>query len=270
MSRIHFFEIHDQAWCPESVRHGVRDALYTAWKLFFWRNALPHIHDLIKKSKTPYLLDLCSGGGGPMPLIAQHLEEKSPGFSISLSDLFPYKQWENPLSKSNNIQYISEPIDATDVPPGLAGCRTLFESFHHFRPEQAVGILSDAVQSKQPIAIFEFQRPSIWHAISHRPILFVPFSGWLHLFHTPFTWGKLFFTIIPIIPLVLILDGIISVKRTYSTAELKEVAEKAGDVDFRWEIRQSRNLNHGLMTCLIGWPDPKGGVHEINWPPVAS
>ena len=37
MGRLHLFEIYEQPWCPLDVKIGVRDALYTAWKLFFWK-----------------------------------------------------------------------------------------------------------------------------------------------------------------------------------------------------------------------------------------
>ena len=40
MGRLHLFEIHEQPWCPLDVKIGVRDALYTAWKLFFWKNTM--------------------------------------------------------------------------------------------------------------------------------------------------------------------------------------------------------------------------------------
>ena len=136
-----------------------------------------------------------------------------------------------------------------------------FESFHHFTPDEATHILRDAVQSKQPIAVFEFQRPSLSMPLHIHQL--VPISPWLHLF-IPFSWKKLFLTIVPIIPFIIVLDGIVSVLRTYSTEEL-DVATKAGCDGYRWEIRQSKDLGNGLMTCLIGWPDNNDGVHIIEY-----
>ena len=42
-----------------------------------------------------------------------------------------------------------------NVPESLNGFRTLFSSFHHFRPEQARAILANAMEKKQAIAVFE-------------------------------------------------------------------------------------------------------------------
>ena len=266
MSRLHLIEIHEQPWCPAPIREGLRDALFTAWKLFFWKNALPHLRDLLSHADEPHILDLCSGSGGPMPLVTDALAEDHPTLSITLTDLFPMKRWTNPLGENTRIGYAPESIDATAVPEGMGCCRTLFESFHHFRPDSAVRILSDAVRARRPIAVFEFQRRSF------RPLLQYPLNvlsvvGFLHLFHTPFRLGKLLFTLLPAIPFLLAFDGVVSILRTYTTEELADLARQAGCDDYRWEIRQSRDLGRGLMTCLIGWPDEAGGVHVVDYPP---
>ena len=138
-------------------------------------------------------------------------------------------------------------------------------AFHHFKPNDAVEILSDAVSAKQPIAIFEFQRARLRDALSLPILAVVPVASFLHFWHTPFSWSKLIFTIIPVIPFILAFDGIISILRTYSTEELVEVANRAGTDNFRWEVRQSKELGWGQMTCLIGWPSKDGGVQVVQY-----
>ena len=103
------------------------------------------------------------------------------------------------------------------------------------------------------------------HNALERPRVAPAVSFCKFLFHTPFHWGKLLFTIIPVIPFVLYFDGIISVMRTYSTEELAGLARQAGSENFRWEVRQSKNRNREIMTCLIGWPDPEGGVYIVEY-----
>ena len=266
MARLHLIEIHEQPWCPAPIREGLRDALFTAWKLFFWKNALPHLRDLLSHADEPHIVDLCSGSGGPIPLVTDALAEDHPTLSITLTDLFPAKGWSNPLGEDARIGYAPQSVDATAVPEGMGCCRTLFESFHHFRPDAAVGILSDAVRARQPIAVFEFQRRSI-RPLLHYPLNVLSTVGFLHLFHTPFRWGKLLFTLLPAIPFLLTFDGFVSILRTYTTDELVDLARRAGCDDYRWEVRQSRDLGRGLMTCLIGWPDEEGGVHVVDYAP---
>ncbi|MEC7986001.1 MAG: hypothetical protein VX278_12625 [Myxococcota bacterium] len=265
MKRVHLFEIHEQWWCPSFIRDGVRDGLFTAWKILFWKNTLPHLRDLLRRSKKPTLIDLCSGAGGPVPLVIDDLKEEYPGLQVSLTDYFPCRAWENPLGKNDSVTYMSERVDAKSVPAELQGCRTLFEAFHHFKPDDAVEILSDAVRSKQPIAVFEFQRSRLIDALSLPILAVVPIASFLHFWHTPFSFSKLLFTIIPVIPFILAFDGIISILRTYSTEELVALAHRAGSEHFRWDIRQSKEKGWGQMTCLIGWPAKEGGVHVVHY-----
>ena len=67
------------------------------------------------------------------------------------------------------------------------------------------------------------------------------------------------------IPFILAFDGIVSILRTYSTEELVTLANRAGTEHFRWEVRQSKELGWGQMTCLIGWPSKEGGVHVVQY-----
>src|SRR5258707_6612546 len=53
------------------------------------------------------------------------------------------------------ITYHAEPVDATHVPSGLPGFRTMFSAFHHLDPNQARAALTDAVAQAEGIAVFE-------------------------------------------------------------------------------------------------------------------
>ena len=267
MNRLRLLEIHEQSWCPPAIRHGVRDGLFTIWKLFFWKNTLPHLQDLLRHAKSSRLVDLCSGGGGPVPLVIDELSRSYPDVNVLLTDWYPKSDWVNPMGDTSSLSYHRQSVDAKNVPESLGDCRTLFEAFHHFSPQEAEGILADAVRSQKPIAIFEFQRSSIWKCLTSFPLnIAVLFGAYGQLWHTSFSWKKLLFTIIPIIPAILILDGLVSVWRTYSTAELALLAKRAGADNFHWEIRQSKDCGWGIMTCLIGWPSDNGGVFLVPYP----
>ena len=263
---MHLFEIHDQSWFPSFLRDGVTDGLYTMWKVMFWKNTLPHIEDLLRHAKGNCILDLCSGAGGPLPLVSSALLQKYPELRIHLSDIHPHQSWENPLKRDIPVAYLGDSINAMDVPHGLGNARTLFESFHHFRPNQAIEILRNAVIAKHPIAIFEFQRRQVWDSLLPPIPLVLWVAVFLNWFHTPFRWSKLLFTIIPIIPFVLAFDGVVSILRTYTTDELADMAAQAGTTGYRWQVRQTTNRGLGRMTCLIGWPAAEGGVEIVPYP----
>jgi hypothetical protein len=263
LPRLHLLEIHEQDWCPASLRLGLTDQLFTAWAVLFWKNTLPHMRDLLRRAQRPDVVDLCSGSGGPVPLVATELAKETPGLRVSLSDLHPQPAWK-PKSPAP-VRYLGERVDATNVARNAGAARTLFESFHHFRPEDAVAILSDAVRARQPIAIFEFQRRELLNCLLP-PLSLVWLVGvFLQFFYTPFRWSKLVWTLIPILPLILAVDATVSVLRTYTPEELAALAERAGTDGFRWEVRQSRGNPWRQMTCLIGWPDASGGVEIVEY-----
>ena len=262
--RLHLFEIHEQPWFPSAIRDGVTDGLYTVWKLMFWKNTLPHLQDLLRHAKGNTLLDLCSGAGGPLPLAVQSLRKEQKELSVVLSDINPHQSWHS-TETDCPIQYHPDPVNAMSVPSDLGDARTLFEAFHHFKPKAATAILTDAVKSKKPIAVFEFQRRQLFDSLMPPMPYVLLVSSFLSWLHTPFRWPKLLATLVPIIPFVLTFDGIVSTLRTYTSEELAQMARTAGTDGYHWEIRQSKDRGFGRMTCLIGWPAESGGVSIVEY-----
>jgi hypothetical protein len=118
------------------------------------------------------------------------------------------------------IVYHADPVDATQVPSGLPGFRTMFSAFHHLNPGQARAALADAVEQGEGIAVFEGGQRSILMLLAVLPvpvrILFaVPFLR-------PFRWSTLLWTyLIPILPIVVLIDSIVSMLRMYNAEELR-------------------------------------------------
>jgi hypothetical protein len=140
------------------------------------------------------------------------------------------------------------------VPSELAGFRTLFNSFHHFRPQDARRILADAVRAGRPIAVFELvgREPAMFFGILLAPLL--------SLLVMPFVPGRrpswLFFTyVVPLVPLLVLFDGLVSCLRVYSPPELSDLAQGLGDEGWRWEIGRLRlGSAPAHATFLVGLP----------------
>ena len=150
------------------------------------------------------------------------------------------------------ITYHAKPVDATKVPAEMTGLRTMFQAFHHLRPEQARAALADAAAKKQPIAIFDGSRPSLWMwplllLMPLRVLLATPFI-------LPFRWSRLFWTyLVPALPLVLTFDVIASLLRVYSVEEMRELT--AGLDHYHWDVGTVRaGLIPVRLTYLIGLP----------------
>ena len=260
MKRIHFVEIEDQNWCPKSLRDGVTDFLQHIVYVYHLYTPITHrISQALINSRQSHIIDLCSGGAGPWLSMIESLRKQvlNPVLTVALTDLYPnlhaFRQIRDRYP--NYISYCEMSVDATQVPADLSGFRTLFSAFHHFTPEQAQAVLQDAVNAHTGIAIFESTQR---HPLLLLYMLITPLLVWLNTpFIRPFRWSRLFWTyIIPLIPLIVMFDGIVSCLRTYTIEELKILTEKLDAPDYHWEIGLERigKLPVGV-TYLIGFPE---------------
>lgn len=249
MRRLHLFEIHDSEFCPDVIRNGLTDFLEMSIEVFDTYGPIrAHITDLLASYGPRTVIDLCSGAGGPWP----HWVRKGlVDASITLTDKFPSARTCEHLAGSGirSLSYRKDPVDATKVPSELSGLRTIFTAFHHFRPEQARAIIADAVAKRQPIGIFELTSRQPRALLS---MFLSPVGVWLL---TPrmarIGWRKLLLTyVIPLIPLCVLIDGVISCFRTYSTDELREMVS---GLEYSWSIG-TVGTRGGPITYLMGSP----------------
>jgi len=164
--RLHLAEIEDQSWCPSWLREHTHKALARTWKMHVSRRGSPAIQACkilieqlggLNKASEYIFVDACTGAGGPTPLIEKYMNQqlKSAGLvnvKFVLMDLWPdLKAWKVIASRSENISYIDQPVDATK---GLRfsgskekECRMFNLSFHHFDDAAAELVLNSAVKS---------------------------------------------------------------------------------------------------------------------------
>jgi hypothetical protein len=257
MRRMQLIEIHDQPWFPAFLRDQVTDDLQVLLNIGKpYGHILPQLREGIECSAADRVLDLCSGAGGPWPWLIGALEWlEGMRIRVELSDKYPNAEArERAQLNSTKLHYRPDSVDATRVPRELSGFRTLFTSFHHFPPEQARAILRGATASGQGIGVFEIpgRRPLTLLLLPLIPIadiLLVPFLRPLSLRHLVWRW------LIPIVPLVLFFDGIVSCLRAYSPDELRELVANLSDAGYTWKIGCEKRGSVRLpITYLIGYP----------------
>jgi hypothetical protein len=261
MSRIHLFEFNDLPWYPQTFRRMQTDYLQFVTTLGAGhKNLVPLFQRALQHAGTTEILDLCSGGTGPWLRLQKHLGKAGLPVSLKLSDIYPnpeaVQKWGG--ASLRGIEYLAEPVDALHVPTHLKGMRTLFEGFHHFRPEQARSILQDAVEQKAAIGIFE---ASLMPPMGLLLLLMAPLTTFFsYLVLTPFikprTFSRFLWTyLVPIVPLASIWDGVISLLRVYSVQELKALADSLPGNDYTWEIGvASTGTPVFAFTYLVGYP----------------
>jgi hypothetical protein len=224
LRRRHLIEIHEQPWCPRSLRDAITDtiAFFTAVGRPF-RVVEEQLIEAIRQSGAEQVVDLCSGAGGPWPQLARALEG-SP-VRVVLTDLHPNEEALRRAGRigGGRIRAHPDPVDARAVPDELEGLRTLFTSFHHFRPGDARRILEDALQRGRGIAVFEAQERRLGAMLFF--LSYVPLTLAAAPFMRPFRWSRLFWTyLVPALPLVVTFDAIVSCLRTYTPEELRKMS----------------------------------------------
>ena len=257
MKRLHLFEIHDQAWCPRSIRDSVTDYLQFAIAATKpYEAVIPVLASALRRARALQVLDLCSGAGGPWFWLRPILAKQGLSVSVFLTDKCPNL---DAVARSSSlrveaIRYHPHPVDATRVPDELAGFRTVFTAFHHFGPQQARAILADAVRRRHGIAVVEGTQRS---ALALLIMLLVPLMVIVMTpFIRPFRLSRLFWTyLVPVMPLVILFDGLVSSLRTYSVQELRELTAGLGTNDYQWDIGELKSTAGPIpITYLIGVP----------------
>jgi hypothetical protein len=258
MRRLHLIELEDQPWFPAAIRDAATD--YLRFMLTVGNNyapAAPLLARALRQSGAQRIVDLCAGGGGPWQRLRAALAAQGATPEIVLTDKFPNAPAAALLSDggtNGRLTYHPHGVDALNVPRELSGLRTMFSAFHHFAPDAARALLADAQRSDAPIAVFETTQRSVLSLllIAGSP-LFVFFAM---PFVRPFRWRNLFFTyVLPVLPLMVLWDGIVSCLRCYTPDELRAmVAALPPRTDYAWEVGEAWGRAPLPVTYVLGLP----------------
>ena len=256
LPRLQLVELEDLAWWPSEVRDLATDALhYLQTWLGLHRAVVPLLSDVLRRTGSRRIVDLCSGAGGLVPVLISELQQAGLQVEAVLTDRYPNLGGFERAAKATGgaITFEREAVDAREVPPHLSGVRTLFNGFHHFPPDVAAGVLRAAREAEQPIAIFEFPDRRV-SAVAR--MVAVPLLVWLTTpFIRPFRWRRLLWTyLIPLVPLTCFWDGVVSQLRAYRPAELEALAARVSP-GFCWQVgRMPVGRVPGSLTYMIGVP----------------
>jgi hypothetical protein len=234
LRRLQLFEILDQPWCPPAVRHGATDYLEAITSRGnVYRSIQAEFFRAIMNCGAERVIDLCSGGGGPWlsPEWRAALVKHAP-LTVLLTDKFPSDVLSARLGGDPSLSCANFAVDAASVPQSLTGFRTIFSSFHHFPDTIAREVLADAVRCGEGFAMAEVTSRTL-RALA--TMLLMPIFDWiLTPGMRPFRWSRLLFTyLVPVIPLVVLWDGLVSCLRTRTPEELLILTSGFPQFDWR-------------------------------------
>lgn len=254
MPRIAAPELEDFDWFPSPLRDAMTGWLRVVSEVFgVSKVAAPMIARAMDDAGTDRIIDLCSGGGGPVLSIVKALAaDHARAAYVTLTDKFPneaaFARAEQELP--GRVTGRRESTDATAVPPALVGVRTIFNAFHHLPPPIAKAVLADAAAQRQPILSFEFVERSLQGAaaIAGIPIGvygLMPFVRSVSPVALALTYG------VPVIPAATWWDGFASCLRAYSVAELEAMVADLGRPDYRWRVERRRVPGRPLFVTVV-------------------
>lgn len=257
MKRMHLVELEDLPWFPAVLRDGGTAYLALALRVSGHAKMLaPKLQEALAASGSSAIVDLCSGGGGPVRVVADELAARGAPVTVRLTDFYPnLPAFRHAAAGApDRISWEERPVDAAAVPATLPGFRTIFNAFHHFQPDQARRILADAVAARRPIGVFE--------VVSREPLsllgmLSAPLVVMLSMpFWRPFRWQWILWTwLLPVMPLFVLWDGIVSWLRIYGEDELRELVAGIDAPGWTWDIgRIKLGDAPAHATYLIGRP----------------
>lgn len=259
--RLHLFEFEDQKWFPSVLRDLMTDYLrFVGNKMGILNPSVDLIVETLKESSTNRMFDMCSGGGGAWLSLLPQIREEIEDVSMTISDLYPNKRAFDIMANksSGEIEPFYEPVDAMNVNHSTNALRTQCLSFHHFDKKSATSLIQNAVDNNDPILILEGQERSISTVIQ---FMFVPlFVFALTPFIYPFSLARLVFTyIIPVLPFLILWDGVVSALRTYEPEEMIEMVNRVNGHDsYKWDAGKSKAS--GITNVYLkGIPMSEGG-----------
>ncbi len=253
MGRVHLFELQDlDAW-PAVLGDAGTAYLRTVEQAAGAPALLaPAVARALELSGRDRIVDLCSGAGGPVVEIVEVLRAEGREVDLVLSDLAPNRAALGRLA-AQGVAVHATPVDAAAVPRELVGLRTVFNAFHHFDDAQALRVLRDAVAARQPIAIFELSERAVptvlGSALIPLAVLFaMPFVR-------PVRWPWLLFTyLLPVLPLAIAWDGLVSHLRTRSPDELRALVARVDAPGWTFTAERVRGKGPLAYTWLLGVP----------------
>lgn len=256
LPRLQLVELEDLPWFPRTIRDLATDYLeFLESRLAMPAAVVPLLRRVLDRSGSTRVVDLCSGGGGPVRAVQALLAAEGVRVGFVLTDKYPnLEAFRRLANASPSITFIESSVDATAVPREYRGVRTMFNAFHHFGPAEAGEILRSAAAAGQPLAIFELSERSVRTLLA---LLLTPFAVWLGTpFIRPFRWDRLLWTyLVPLVPLTCLWDGVVSQWRAYTVSELEAMTRGLGGPRYGWEVgRVAHAFLPAHLTFVIGLP----------------
>src|SRR6266487_712142 len=122
LPRFQLFELEDLPWFPRAIRDLATDYLHFIERLFdLHKPVVTLLRRALEKSNLSHVVDLCSGGGGPVLAVYEDLLADGIAVQFTLTDKYPNITAFRRLAglHPSGIDYLADSVDAAKVPREL-------------------------------------------------------------------------------------------------------------------------------------------------------
>ena len=132
------------------------------------------------------------------------------------------------------------------------GVYLFVNSFHQLNSKKAKKILQNIVDSGNPVVVVEGNNDSLWQIVGMT--VFVPLTVLLTAFFVkPFRISRIIFTyLIPILPIIIVIDGCIALLKLYNPTDLLELTSSLERNNYDWKAGKNDNGRGGKIMYLTG------------------
>ncbi len=145
-----------------------------------------------------------------------------------------------------------ESISVTKFNTTEKGVYLFVNAFHQLQIFEAKKILHQIADSENPVVVVEGNNDNLWQIIGMT--VFVPLTVLATApFVKPFRISRIIFTyLIPILPIVIIIDGCISLLKLYNPSDLLELTASLNTKNYEWKAGKNDNGRGGKIIYLTG------------------
>ncbi len=261
LQKILSCECNDSPHCPQFIRESILEVLGQSIRdAGVYEKLAPRFIEFCAEAQVKDVLELGAGSGESTAVFLDAIRQtnQSPPH-VYISDLFPMVEVMARTCKRfpGVLTPITEPVDIGDLGDVVShDMHMVLSAFHHLDTGVARVFLQKVQEQKSAVFIAEPFTNSLRAFV---PLFLHGFTGLARngVFSSRMRLVKFFFTfLIPLIPMCLLWDGLISMIRMYSEEEFMAVVASLPDSgqSYLWQYEEVEVPLGGTASVFTGRP----------------
>jgi hypothetical protein len=234
-------ELEDYPWFPSYLRKMQLE--YVGWISVQLRLYHPLLK-LLQQFPSNKWIDLASGSGWPAFYLQKNASHQ---IHYTLSDLYP-ESISNEVKKQMEVEL--EPLNLIEFQPQSGKQYSIFNAFHHFTSEQQKQVINKMKEARASCIIAEVLEPTLvcFLQVTLAALIVQPLTAWAI---KPFSVLRLITTyLIPIQLITVAWDGWLSVLKSKSVKQYKELLNEFTDNQYTIEVKRIQQLQGNLIIII--------------------